>query len=252
MAKPTVSKKVASKSSIVRSTMPIIEIKNAWKTYTVGTQKIHALRGLDLAIYPGEFVAIQGPSGSGKSTAMNLVGCLDVPTKGTIYLEGQDISKLTESALAQIRGQKIGFIFQKFHLISTLTALENVMLPMSFQNMPESARITRAKELLTLVGLDTRMNNRPGELSGGQQQRVAIARSLALDPPVILADEPTGNLDSEMGSSVMQFLEKLHVEKGKTIVMVTHDDRLAHFADRIEVLKDGIVVSSNKTNKKRG
>jgi len=230
---------------------PIIEIKEAWKTYTVGTQKIHALRGLNLSIYPGEFVAIQGPSGSGKSTAMNLVGCLDVPTQGVIYLEGQDISKLTESALAQIRGKKIGFIFQKFHLISTLTAIENVMLPMSFQNMPESERIIRAKELLALVGLEDRMNNRPGELSGGQQQRVAIARSLALDPPVILADEPTGNLDSEMGSSVMQFLEKLHVEKGKTIVMVTHDDELAHFADRIAVLKDGQVISSVQTNKRK-
>jgi putative ABC transport system ATP-binding protein len=249
MVKSSASKTNKEGSS---SKKPIIRIKDAWKTYTVGTQKIHALRGLDLEIYPGEFVAIQGPSGSGKSTAMNLVGCLDVPTKGTIYLEGQDISTLSESALAQIRGQKIGFIFQKFHLIGTLTALENVMLPMSFQNIPESERITRAKELLTLVGLDGRMNNRPGELSGGQQQRVAIARSLALDPPVILADEPTGNLDSEMGSSVMQFLEKLHVEKGKTIVMVTHDDELAHFADRIELLKDGQVISSTRTNKKRG
>jgi putative ABC transport system ATP-binding protein len=246
-----ITKREASKSTIKRSSKPIIEIKDAWKTYTVGTQKIHALRGLNLAIYPGEFVAIQGPSGSGKSTAMNLVGCLDVPTKGTIYLEGQDISKLTESTLAQIRGKKIGFIFQKFHLIPTLTALENIMLPMSFQNIPETDRIARAKKLLDLVGLKDRMNNRPGELSGGQQQRVAIARSLALDPPVILADEPTGNLDSEMGSSVMTFLEKLHMEKGKTIVMVTHDDSLAHFADRIELLKDGQVISSTKTDKHR-
>lgn len=196
---------------------PIIEIKDAWKTYSLGKVKVHALRGLNLSVFPGEFVAIQGPSGSGKSTAMNLVGCLDVPTKGHVLLDNKDISTLHESDLAQIRGQKIGFIFQKFHLIPTLSAIDNVKLPMSFQGIPEDKRVKRATELLDLVGLKERMYHRPGELSGGQQQRVAIARSLALDPPVILADEPTGNLDSEMGASVMDFLKKLHKEQGKQL-----------------------------------
>lgn len=222
---------------------PIISIKDAWKTYSLGEVQVHALRGLNLDIYEGEFVAIQGPSGSGKSTAMNLVGCLDIPTKGSILLEGKDISKLHESDLAQIRGQTIGFIFQKFNLIPTISALDNVKLPMAFQGISESDRDKRAKELLELVDLTSRMHHKPGELSGGQQQRVAIARALSLDPPVILADEPTGNLDSTMGASVMDFLKKLHKEKGKTIVMVTHDDHLAKLADRVETLKDGKLIS---------
>ena len=229
---------------------PIIEIKDAWKTYKVGTEKVHALRGLNLSIYPGEFVSIQGPSGSGKSTAMNLIGCLDIPTKGTIFLDGQDISKLYESDLAQIRGKKIGFIFQKFNLIPTMTALENVMLPMVFQGISPEERLKRAKVLMELVELTERMDHLPNELSGGQQQRVAIARSLAMDPPVILADEPTGNLDSKMGKLVMDFLEKLHTEQKKTIIMVTHDDNLAHYADRIEFLKDGVIVKSTRGGKK--
>jgi putative ABC transport system ATP-binding protein len=219
----------------------IIELKNVWKTYKMGAVEVHALRGLDLQIKKGEFVAIQGPSGSGKSTAMNLVGCLDLPSRGKVFLEHQDISKLTESKLAQIRGRKIGFIFQKFNLISTLSALENVMLPMIFQDIPEAQRRKKAKELLAMVELGDRVNHKPNEMSGGQQQRVAIARSLALDPEVILADEPTGNLDSEMGGNVMTFLKKLHKEKKKTIVMVTHDDNLAKHAERIEFLKDGVI-----------
>jgi putative ABC transport system ATP-binding protein len=224
---------------------PIISIKDAWKTYNIGEDvKVHALRGLNLDIYPGEFVAIQGPSGSGKSTAMNLVGCLDLPTKGIIKLDGKDISHMHESDLAQIRGQKIGFIFQKFNLIGTMTAIENVMLPMVFQGVPAEERLKRGKVLMELVELTDRMDHRPNELSGGQQQRVAIARSLAMDPPVILADEPTGNLDSKMGTLVMDFLKKLHKEQKKTIIMVTHDDKLAHYADRIEFLKDGVIVKS--------
>jgi putative ABC transport system ATP-binding protein len=223
---------------------PIIKIQDAWKTYDLGKVQVHALRGLSLDIYPGEFVAIQGPSGSGKSTAMNLIGCLDIPTKGKIFLDGKDISTLHESDLAQIRGRKIGFIFQKFNLIPTLTALDNIKLPMAFQNIPEAERTKKAKELLKLVDLGDRADHRPGELSGGQQQRVAIARALALDPPLILADEPTGNLDSTMGANVMDFLKKLHREQGKTIVMVTHDDKLAQLADRVEYLKDGKKVKS--------
>lgn len=218
---------------------PIIQLKNVWKTYEVGENRVHALRGVNLEVSNGEFLAIQGPSGSGKSTAMNMVGCLDLPSKGEIHLEGQDISKLQENELATIRGRKIGFIFQKFNLIETLTALENVTLPMVFQGIAEHSRIRRAEKLLEQFGLDERMHHKPGQLSGGQQQRVAIARSLAIDPPVILADEPTGNLDSKTGKEVIEFLTELHKRKGKTIILVTHDNLLARNADRIEYLKDG-------------
>ena len=237
----------AKKTLKSRSAKPIISIKDAWKTYHVGEVDVHALRGLNLDIYQGEFVAIQGPSGSGKSTAMNLVGCLDVPTSGQIYLDGVDISTFHESDLAQIRGRKIGFIFQKFHLIPSLSAKDNVKLPMTFQNFSEEEREKRAVALLKLVELDDRMDHKPSELSGGQQQRVAIARALAMDPPVILADEPTGNLDSKMGRVVMEFLQKLHKEQNKTIIMVTHDDNLAKIAQKIAFLKDGKVTKLFET-----
>lgn len=223
---------------------PIIELRNVWKTYKMGDTPVHALQGISLSVKSGEFLAIQGPSGSGKSTAMNLVGCLDVPTKGDIYLDGHNISHLSESDLAQIRGQKIGFIFQKFNLIETLTALENVTLPMTFQGMPEEERIKKAEALLKQFGLGERMDHKPNQLSGGQQQRVAIARALAVNPPVILADEPTGNLDSKTGREVMEFLRELNKHYGKTIVLVTHDDVLAHVADRIEFLKDGKITKT--------
>lgn len=229
---------------------PIIQLKHVWKTYHLGESPVHALQGIDLDIHQGEFVAIQGPSGSGKSTAMNLVGCLDVPSKGHIFLDGHDISKMSESNLAQIRGRKIGFIFQRFNLIETLTALENVTLPMTFQGIPENERLTRATTLLKQFGLGDRMNHKPNQLSGGQQQRVAIARALAVDPPVILADEPTGNLDSKTGREVMTFLREVNKHEGKTIVLVTHDDVLAHTADRIEFLKDGIIVQSKHVHRR--
>jgi len=222
----------------------IIKLDDVCKIYNMGAVEVKALCGFSLEIRRGEFVAIQGPSGSGKSTAMNMVGCLDVPTTGRIFLEHHDISHLSESDLAQIRGRKIGFIFQQFNLISTLTALENVMLPMIFQNTTREERITKATELLTLVELQDRMHHKPTEMSGGQQQRVAIARALANNPEVILADEPTGNLDSKTGTNVMEFLQKLHKEQGKTIIMVTHDSNLAIYADRIEFLKDGTTVKS--------
>lgn len=227
---------------------PIILLKDVCKNYKMGDTIVKAICSINLAIYPGEFVAIQGPSGSGKSTMVNMVGCLDTPSSGKIFLSGNDISKMTESELAQIRGKKIGFVFQNFNLINTLTAFENVMLPMTFQDVPFEERYKRTKKLLETFGLGERMNHKPTELSGGQQQRVAIARALANDPEVLLADEPTGNLDSKTGVEVIQFLEKLH-EQGKTIVMVTHDDKLAHFAERIVYLKDGRVVSQ-KDNKK--
>jgi putative ABC transport system ATP-binding protein len=224
----------------------IIELKNVWRTYVMGDAEVHALRGINLKVRKGEFVAIMGPSGSGKSTAMNMVGCLDIPTKGQVYLSGLDISNMTESDLAQVRGRKIGFIFQKFNLINTLTAKENIMLPMIFQGVSEEKRKKKADELLKLVDLQNRADHRPTELSGGQQQRVAIARSLALEPEVILADEPTGNLDSKTGSSVMDFLKKLHKEKGTTIVMVTHDEHVARNAQRIVHLKDGQIETRGK------
>jgi putative ABC transport system ATP-binding protein len=227
---------------------PIIELKDVWKIYQMGDVQVVALSGLNLAVKKGEFVSIMGPSGSGKSTAMNMVGCLDIPSKGSIFLDGKDISKLRESDLAQIRGRKIGFIFQQFNLIPTLTALENVMLPMIFQNIPKDERVEKAKKLLQLVDLGERMDHKPNELSGGQQQRVAIARSLSNSPEVILADEPTGNLDSKTGSTVMDFLRKLHEDEGKTIIMVTHDEDVAKNADRIEYLKDGKIVKTLKGN----
>ena len=223
----------------------VIRLEDVWKVYHMGKVEVQALRGLSLAIGKGEFVAIMGPSGSGKSTSVNMVGCLDVPSRGRILLDGKDISHLSESSLAQIRGKKIGFIFQQFNLIGTLTALENVMLPMAFQDVSLERRRKRAAELLQLVGLEERMHHKPGELSGGQQQRVAIALALANEPEVILADEPTGNLDSQTGKMVMDFLRKLHKERGTTIIMVTHDAYVARHADRIEHLRDGRIVKTD-------
>jgi len=223
----------------------IIELKDVWKIYQMGDVDVKALQGLTMSIKKGEFVAIMGPSGSGKSTCVNMVGCLDIPTRGNVYLDKQDISYLHESELAQIRGKKIGFIFQTFNLIGTLTALENVALPMIFQGVPLEQRQQRAKELLQLVELQDRMHHKPSELSGGQRQRVAIARALANDPEVILADEPTGNLDSVTGEKVMEFLDRLHKKEKKTIILVTHDPVLVSVADRVIHLKDG------KIDKKR-
>ncbi len=225
----------------------VIRLEDVWKIYKMGEVEVQALRGLTLDIKKGEFVAVMGPSGSGKSTAVNMVGCLDVPTKGKVFLEDHDIAKLSESNLAQIRGKKIGFIFQQFNLIGTLTAQENVALPMMFQGVSEERRMKKAEQLLKLVELADRMDHRPTELSGGQQQRVAIARSLSNDPEVILADEPTGNLDSKTGSSVIDFLKKLNKEEKKTIVMVTHDENVAKQASRVEYLKDGKNVKSLKS-----
>ena len=220
----------------------IIRLKNVCKTYKMGDVEVRAVCGVDLEIKRGEFLAIQGPSGSGKSTAMNLIGCLDRPTDGHIYLEKKDISTMSESDLAQVRGKKIGFIFQQFNLINTLSAMENVGLPMIFQDIPKEERSKRARELLEMVDLKERVNHKPNELSGGQQQRVAIARALINDPEVILADEPTGNLDTKTGDTVMSFLKKLNKEKNKTIVMVTHDPELGKQADRAVYIKDGKIV----------
>ncbi len=221
---------------------PLIDLQNVWKTYSLGEVAVDALKGVNLSIQGGEFLAITGQSGSGKSTMMNLVGCLDMPTKGTIYLEGRDILGLNESDLAQIRGKKIGFIFQQFNLIPTLSALENVMLPLEFQDASTDAARKKAAEILKLVGLGDRMDHRPSQLSGGQQQRVAIARALANDPDVILADEPTGNLDSKTGADFLELLQSLWEQGEKTIIIVTHDLKLAGYARRIVQLKDGQIV----------
>jgi putative ABC transport system ATP-binding protein len=221
----------------------IIHLEDVWKIYRVGDVDVAALRGITLSIKLGEFVAITGPSGSGKSTMMNMVGALDLPTKGAIYLDGKDISRLRESDLAEIRGKKIGFVFQQFNLIPSMTALENVMLPLEFQDRADARE--KAIHALELVGLKDRMNHKPKELSGGQQQRVAIARALANDPEVILADEPTGNLDTKTGKEIMTLLERLH-EEGRTIILITHDLYLANFGERIIKLADGKIVEDDK------
>ncbi|MBC7085478.1 MAG: ABC transporter ATP-binding protein [Methanomethylovorans sp.] len=222
---------------------PLIKLDNVWKIYQMGEVEFAALKGVDLQISKGEFIVILGPSGSGKSTMMNLLGCLDLPSKGTVFLKGKDISQLSESELATIRGRMIGFIFQQFNLIPTLNTLENVMLPLEFQNADPFMSKKKATELLDLVGLSQKVNNLPSQLSGGQRQRVAIARSLAADPDIILADEPTGNLDSKTGTYILDFLYELHKKEGKTIIIVTHDTTLVRYAERVVHIKDGIVES---------
>lgn len=222
----------------------IIELKDVWKTYKMGKNQVHAVSGINLTIYKGEFVVITGASGSGKSTMMHLVGCLDIPSQGSVFLEDKNIVSLNKSQIAKIRGRKIGFIFQQFNLIPTLTALENITLPMEFQNNYKNAK-EKAIKLLELVGLKDRMNHKPTELSGGQAQRVAIARALANDPEIILADEPTGNLDSETGEAVIDMLYRLHKEQGKTLIIITHDmnfiKRLKN-TTKIVKIKDGKII----------
>jgi len=243
----------AKSSSAVRISQnvdePFIKLTNVWKTYQMGEAEFAALKGINLEIYEGEFLVVLGPSGSGKSTLMNLIGCLDLPSKGAVFLDSKDISKLEESELARIRGQMIGFIFQSFNLIPTLNTQENVLLPMEFQE--EDARIARKKAdyLLEIVGLSDKKQNLPSQLSGGQRQRVAIARSLAVNPPIILADEPTGNLDSKTGNYILEFLDKLHEKEGKTIIIVTHDLEIVKHATRIVYLRDGEVEKIEKRKK---
>lgn len=224
----------------------IIQLKNVCKYYEMGDSKIEAACHINLDIKKGDFIVIAGPSGSGKSTMMNLIGALDLATEGDIFLDNLDIEHLSESELAQIRGRKIGFIFQTFNLVPTLTALENVMLPMIFQGVSRAAREEKAKKLLEKMGLGKRLKHLPNELSGGERQRVAIARALANDPEVILADEPTGNLDSKRSEELAQLFLKLNKEEGKTIILVTHNLELAKHAHKIYHLKDGRIVSVEK------
>jgi putative ABC transport system ATP-binding protein len=225
----------------------MIELKNVHKVYPMGEVSVPALRGINLTIHPGEFVAIMGPSGLGKSTLMHLLGCLDLPSDGVVQLDGKDITTLDEDTLAQIRGKKVGFVFQTFNLIPTLTAQENVELPLFFQGVPREKRRARAAELLRKVGLDGRLHHKPAQLSGGERQRVAIARALANDPEIILADEPTGNLDSESGKAILELLAQLHRE-GKTIILVTHNPEAAAYAQRIVRIRDGRLVEEVAAN----
>ncbi len=222
---------------------PLVVLKDVWKIYQMGEVEVPALRGVTLNINKGDFVAIIGASGSGKSTMMNLVGCLDMPSKGHIFLKSRDITKLPESDLASLRGITIGFIFQLYNLIPTMNAYENVLLPLELQGIPDSIAAKRAREVLTLVGLGDKMHNLPTQLSGGEQQRVSIARSIVGDPEIILADEITGALDSVTGKEILQMLYRLWKEKGKTILLVTHDLKLAMYAHTIVELKDGKILS---------
>ncbi len=218
---------------------PVIQAKQVTRDLKLGTHIVQALRGVDLTIYANEMVGIVGPSGSGKSTLLGIIGGLDSPTEGTIEIDGLDISRMSEGQLTDIRNQKIGFVFQFFNLIPTLTALENVALPIEFAQVRRYKPFERARELLDLLGLGDRFHHRPSELSGGQQQRVAIARSLANNPPILLADEPTGNLDSESGETVLQALKTIRAENGTTVVLVTHDQSLAAQMNRVLTLVDG-------------
>jgi putative ABC transport system ATP-binding protein len=219
----------------------ILVMKQLCKNYQLGSVELRVLREIDITIYTGEYVAIMGPSGSGKSTLLNMIGCLDRPSSGSYQLGDQDVSQLDDDALSAIRGARIGFVFQSFNLIAQLNVIENIEIPMFYQNRPEHESSERAMDLARMVGLGDRMNHRPSELSGGQQQRVAIARALSNDPLIILADEPTGNLDSSSGADILEILDRLHAE-GKTLIVVTHDEHIATRAQRVIRLFDGKVA----------
>ena len=222
--------------------MSVIEVTDITKHYLLGTQTVEALRGVSFGIDKGEFIAIMGPSGSGKSTLMNIIGCLDSPTGGTYHLNNQEVSKLDGDELAGIRNKEIGFVFQNFHLLARNSALDNVMLPLKYAGVEKSVQIIKAKEVLSQVGLSSRIDHQPSELSGGQQQRVAIARALVNNPSIIFADEPTGNLDSQTGHDVMELFHNLN-NQGQTIILITHENEVAAEAQRTIFIKDGLIES---------
>ena len=223
----------------------MIETQNLIKEYEVGSQKVKALNGINLSVNKGEFISIMGPSGSGKTTLMNIIGCLDTPTKGSYSLNKKVVSKLTDNELAKIRNKEIGFVFQSFHLLARNSALNNVMLPLKYAGCKESEAIERCKDALRKVGLSDRKNHSPSELSGGQQQRVAIARALVNNPSILFADEPTGNLDSKTGNDVMKLFKELN-QGGQTIILITHEDSIAEQSNRIITIKDGLIKSDNR------
>ncbi len=227
--------------------MSLIQTQELWKTYSMGTESVHALQGLSVDIDQGEFVAIMGPSGSGKSTFMNLIGCLDTPSQGTYMLNQKNVSQMNDDELARIRNQEIGFVFQTFNLLPRASALHNVELPLIYAGVPVSTRKNRAIEAMKVVELEDRMSHRPNELSGGQRQRVAIARALVNNPSIVLADEPTGNLDSKTGVEIMAVFERLH-QKGHTIILITHEDNIAKHAHRIIHILDGTVERDEKNH----
>jgi putative ABC transport system ATP-binding protein len=224
----------------------VVDAKDLRKIYVMGEMEVHALRGLDIQIKRGEVLSIMGPSGSGKSTLMNTLGCLDRPTSGEYFLDGESVAEMTDDQLADIRNRKVGFVFQSFNLLPRSTALSNVELPLRYSNVSGKERRLRAVEALESVGLGDRVLHRPGELSGGQQQRVAIARSLINNPAIIMADEPTGNLDTKSGDEIMQLLLNLNREKNTTLIIVTHDPEIAELTNRIVMIRDGVVVEDGK------
>jgi putative ABC transport system ATP-binding protein len=247
-AKKTEKTEDAKPAQHARTAKPVIELRDVYKTYYMGGTQgvaVHAITGINLIIARGEFLAIMGPSGSGKSTLMNCVGALDLPSEGAIYLDGDDIAKMSESDLATVRGRKIGFIFQNFNLIQSLTAYENAELPLLFQDVEAGERRARLERLFNRVGLAGRWNHRPMELSGGEQQRVAIVRALAVDPEVILADEPTGNLDSKTGQEIMLLLNELNEKEGKTVIVVSHDPSVVKHVRRVVRISDGKIASDS-------
>ena len=224
----------------------VVDAKDLKKIYVMGDVEVHALRGLSIQIERGEVLSIMGPSGSGKSTLMNTLGCLDRPTFGEYYLDGESVAEMTDDQLADIRNRKVGFVFQSFNLLPRATALSNVELPLRYSAVSGKERRERAKEALESVGLGDRIHHRPSELSGGQQQRVAMARALINEPAIVMADEPTGNLDTKSGDEIMQLLLKLNQEIGTTLIIVTHDPEVAEFTDRIVTIRDGVVVEDGK------